>query len=230
MTERKRLGLVSCGIILCILVAGLVLFHPGAGPAHAGSGSTLQPATGPSADHGGTVPGTAQDVQIQSATGVPAGSTGNGTGASGTASAVPAAGQAQDSTRSWLFAVNTSAWPPDEYFVVATSARPRVMAAAYFCVAEPPAGFLQQALSAPAQCPEQPASPGGTGISIDPIPGHYVGDRFTLTGTTNLAAGDEILVVITPVSFGPTEKNGDRDVGGTSGMATVLAAGPAGSG
>ena len=227
MTERKRLIRVSCGIILCILAAGLFLYL-GTGPAP-GTGSTLQSATGPSSGYSKAVPGTAQEAQNLSAAGTPAGS-GNGTGTSEMASAMPVTGQAQDSTRSWLFSVNTSAWPPDEYFVVATSVRPRVMAAAYFCVVEPPGGFLQQALSAPAQCPAQPVNPGGTGIGIDPIPGHYAGDRFTLTGTTNLAAGDEILIVITPVSFGPTEKNGDREVGGTSGMATVLAAGPAGAG
>ena len=229
MTEKKCLVLVWCGIVLCILVAGLSLYLM-AGQAHPGTGDTLQSATGPSADISGAVPGTAQEAQNRSTAGVPAGSAGNGTGAPGSASTVPAVGQVQDSTRSWLFVVNTSVWPPDEYFVVATSARPRVMAAAYFCIAEPPSAFVQQALYAPAQCQVQPVNPGGTGISIDPIPGHYAGDRFTLTGTTNLAAGDEILIVITPVSFGPTEKNGDREVGGTSGMATVLAAVQPGSG
>jgi len=229
MTERKHLVLVSCGIVLCILVAGLALYY-GAGLTPPGSGSKIQPATGPSAEYNGAAPGTLQDAQNPSVTGVPAGSSGNGSGASGAEYNVSAGGQAQDSTRSWSFEVDTSAWPPDEYFLVATSARPRVMAAAYFCVAEPPAGFLQQALSSPAQCPVQPVNSGGTGISIDPVPGHYVGDRFTITGTTNLAAGDEILIVITPVSFGPTKKNEVGEPGGTSGMATVLAAGPAGSG
>ena len=143
--------------------------------------------------------------------------------------ASPPAGRCGTVTRSWHFDVDTSTWPPDEYLVVATSIQPRVTATARFCVAEPPAGYLQPALFAPAKDPVQPENQSYAGIGIDPVPDHYTGDRFAITGTTNLAAGDEILIVITPVSFGPT-KGEVGEVGGTSGMATVLADGPAGTG
>jgi hypothetical protein len=229
MTERKRL--ILCGIVLAVLVAGLALYQ-GAGPAHQYTGSTVQPAIGGpySGDYDGAAPGALHDAGNQSIIGIPAQAAGNGTGDPGPAYNQSAVREVQDSMRSWRFDVDTSTWPPDEYFVVATSARPRTMAAAYFCVAEPPAGFLQQALSLPAKGPVQPVNTGSTGISIDPIQGHYAGDRFAITGTTNLVTGDEILIVITPVSFGPTKKNEAGETGGTSGMATVLAAGPAGSG
>ena len=75
----------------------------------------------------------------------------------------------------------------------------------------------------------QPENQSYAGIGIDPS-GPYTGTRFAITGTTNLAAGDEILIVITPVPFGPTVKGEVGEVGGTSGMATVLADGPAGHG
>jgi hypothetical protein len=228
MTERKHL--VLCGIVLAILVAGLALYYE-AGISVPDSHGTVQPATSSLARISSSAVQSIPVPENRSVTGAPAQAAGNRTGDSGPAYSLSSAGlQVQDSTRSWRFDVDTSSWPPDEYFVIATSARPRVTAAAYFCVAESPAGFLQQVLSAPAKSPVQPLNPEGNGISIDPIPGHYVGDRFAITGTTNLAAGDRILIVITPVSFGPTKKNEVGETGGTSGMATVLSADPAGSG
>jgi hypothetical protein len=53
---------------------------------------------------------------------------------------------------------------------------------------------------------------------IDPIPDHAVGDRFTITGNTNLAVGDELMVEISSESFRPTNKmqpSGFSGAGGT---------------
>lgn len=56
---------------------------------------------------------------------------------------------------------------------------------------------------------------------IDPIPDHAVGDRFTVTGSTNLAAGDKLLVEITSSSFKPTSKSQPSGFSGSGGMVEV---------
>ena len=120
--------------------------------------------------------------KTRSVPGAPAQAAGNGTGDPGPAYSQSAGRQVRDSTRSWHFDVDTSTWPPDEYLVVATSIQPRVTATARFCVAEPPAGYLQPALFAPAKDPVQPENQSYAGIGIDPVPDHYTGDRFAITG------------------------------------------------
>lgn len=54
---------------------------------------------------------------------------------------------------------------------------------------------------------------------INPIGDHYVGDQFTIGGTTNLAAGDNLQVEITSSSFAPTKKTTD---GSFSGIAKTV--------
>ncbi len=58
-------------------------------------------------------------------------------------------------------------------------------------------------------------------IRIDTIGDQSVGSTFTLTGTTNLVAGDDILVDVTSASFSPTEKTQAAEFGSVSGTATV---------
>ncbi|MGE5832623.1 MAG: MEMAR_RS02690 family S-layer glycoprotein [Methanomicrobiales archaeon] len=58
-------------------------------------------------------------------------------------------------------------------------------------------------------------------IRIDTISDHYVGDTFTITGTTNLAEGDQILMTVVSSSFQPTEKTQTGEFSGTSGTVTV---------
>ncbi len=60
-----------------------------------------------------------------------------------------------------------------------------------------------------------------SGALIDPIPEHTVGDRFTISGTTNLAAGDNLMVEITSSSFSPTSKASPGGFSGSSGMVQV---------
>lgn len=57
---------------------------------------------------------------------------------------------------------------------------------------------------------------------IDPIGDHAVGDRFTITGSTNLAVGDDLLVEITSSSFKPTSKSSPSGFSGASGMVKVV--------
>jgi len=58
-------------------------------------------------------------------------------------------------------------------------------------------------------------------IRIDTIGDKYVGDTFKITGTTNLAEGDTILMTVTSSSFQPTEKTQTGEFSGSSGSVTV---------
>jgi PGF-CTERM protein len=58
-------------------------------------------------------------------------------------------------------------------------------------------------------------------INIDTIGDKYVGDTFKITGTTNLAEGDQILITVTSSSFQPTEKTQTGEFSGASGTVTV---------
>lgn len=57
---------------------------------------------------------------------------------------------------------------------------------------------------------------------INPIGDRYVGDTFTLSGSTNLAVGDDLLVEIYSSSFGPTQKVQGSGFSGSSGTVTVM--------
>jgi len=58
-------------------------------------------------------------------------------------------------------------------------------------------------------------------ITILPVDGKQVSDNFTLAGTTNLAAGDKVLVEVISSSFGPAAKTESGEFSGTSGTVTV---------
>jgi hypothetical protein len=58
---------------------------------------------------------------------------------------------------------------------------------------------------------------------IDPVGDHAVGDKFTITGSTNLAAGDDLQVDVYSSSFKPTGKNQDSTFSGASGVVQVTA-------
>jgi hypothetical protein len=57
---------------------------------------------------------------------------------------------------------------------------------------------------------------------INPVGDHAVGDRFTIGGSTNLAAGDNLMVEISSSSFKPTEKVQSGEFSGTSGEVQVM--------
>jgi len=58
-------------------------------------------------------------------------------------------------------------------------------------------------------------------LRIDTIGDKYVGETFAITGTTNLAEGDQILMTVTSASFQPTEKTQTGEFSGSSGTVTV---------
>ncbi len=57
---------------------------------------------------------------------------------------------------------------------------------------------------------------------INPIGDRYVGDKFTISGSTNLAVGDELMVEVISSSFKPTEKTQSGEFSGTSGTVKVV--------
>jgi trimeric autotransporter adhesin len=63
---------------------------------------------------------------------------------------------------------------------------------------------------------------------ISPIPNHAVGDRFTIVGKTNLAAGDPLNVEIRSSTFAPATKLQNGGFSGSSGRVPVLS-GPGGN-
>jgi len=58
-------------------------------------------------------------------------------------------------------------------------------------------------------------------IRINPIGEKMVGDKFTLSGTTNLAVDDELLVEVTSSSFAPTQKTQSGEFSGATGTVKV---------
>jgi trimeric autotransporter adhesin len=58
-------------------------------------------------------------------------------------------------------------------------------------------------------------------IAVDPISNKNIGDKFTLTGKTNLAVEDEILVEIYSSSFKPTQKTQSGEFSGATGNVKV---------
>jgi hypothetical protein len=58
--------------------------------------------------------------------------------------------------------------------------------------------------------------------SINPIGDRQQGEKFTINGTTNLAAGDNLMVDITSSSFNPTSKTEPSGFSGAGGMVQVV--------
>jgi len=56
---------------------------------------------------------------------------------------------------------------------------------------------------------------------INPVNDHVVGEQFTITGSTNLAVDDNLLVEITSSSFKPTSKSQNAEFSGASGTVKV---------
>ncbi len=60
-------------------------------------------------------------------------------------------------------------------------------------------------------------------IMIDTIGNQYVGETFAISGTTNLAVGDSLIVEVTSASFKPTEKTQSGGFSGNGGTVLVTA-------
>ena len=56
---------------------------------------------------------------------------------------------------------------------------------------------------------------------INPVGNHVVGEQFTISGSTNLAAGDNLMVEVTSSSFKPTYKSQSAEFSGAAGMVKI---------
>ncbi|MBR6447941.1 MAG: PGF-CTERM sorting domain-containing protein, partial [Methanomicrobium sp.] len=58
-------------------------------------------------------------------------------------------------------------------------------------------------------------------IRVNSVGDHYIGDQFKITGTTNLAVGDDLIVEVTSSSFQPTQKTQSGEFSGVSSTVKV---------
>ncbi len=58
-------------------------------------------------------------------------------------------------------------------------------------------------------------------IRVNSVGDHYIGDRFKITGMTNLAVGDALIVEVTSSSFQPTQKTQSGEFSGVSSTVKV---------
>ena len=65
-------------------------------------------------------------------------------------------------------------------------------------------------------------------LTIDPVGDQEAGTSFTISGTTNLAPNNRLLIEINPAAFVPGDKNQQTSTTGVSGTATVFAGNPNG--
>jgi hypothetical protein len=82
--------------------------------------------------------------------------------------------------------------------------------------------LITSSIPAPAQIQTYQVPPDGYWIQIDPIGDKYVGESFTITSTTNLSAGEEILVQVYSSTFFPGPKMQTREFSGATGAVTVI--------
>jgi PGF-CTERM protein len=59
-------------------------------------------------------------------------------------------------------------------------------------------------------------------IILDPISDKHIGDKFTITGSTNLAVGDQIQIEVYSSSFKPTQKTASGAFNGATGTIPVI--------
>jgi inhibitor of cysteine peptidase len=118
-------------------------------------------------------------------------------------------------TRVFSFDVDTSTFKPDEYIVIASGVLQEDSGNALFNILAAPSG---QMFANPTQTP-QPRTTGKDGfyITINPISDKVVGDKFSITGTTNLPADAEMLIQVYSASFKPTQKSQSGEFSGATG-------------
>jgi hypothetical protein len=94
--------------------------------------------------------------------------------------------------RAWHFDVDTTSFRPDEYIVTAGAVVEEATGTALFNVVERSSANVNRAPGGQATS-FRPATPGYY-ITINPIGDRYIGEKFTITGRTNLPEGAEMLV------------------------------------
>ncbi|MFA5331476.1 MAG: beta-propeller domain-containing protein [Methanoregula sp.] len=128
--------------------------------------------------------------------------------------------------RTWSFAVDASTFKPDEYLVMATAVHEDVTATSLFNVLVASPGQRSSGSGSSGTYRTSPDTGNGYFIAIDPVGDRYIGDRFTITGTTNLPADEEILVEVYSSSFSPTQKSQSGEFSGATGTVKASSSSP----
>jgi uncharacterized secreted protein with C-terminal beta-propeller domain len=116
-------------------------------------------------------------------------------------------------TRTWQFDIDTKTFRPDEYIVTAGAVVQEATGTALFNLRDCSTETKQQQVLKTSQ----PAATNGSFIAVNPIGEYCVGDRISITGQTNLAADDEILVQVYSASFKPVQKSQSGEFSGATG-------------
>ena len=123
--------------------------------------------------------------------------------------------------RTWSYDVDLSTFKPDEYIVKASVTEGDTTGTILFNVLEGSStGTGTAAARSPGFTSTSPAA-GYYYIAIDPIGDRHVGDKFTITGRTNLPEGTDILVEVYASSFKPTSKSQSGEFSGATGTVRV---------
>ena len=117
-------------------------------------------------------------------------------------------------TRIWHYRLNVPVSKPDEYIVTASSVNEDVGSSSLFNVLE---GTRTENITALNRTEPILSKDKKYYITIDPVGDRYVGEQFTISGSTNLPMDDAaILVQVYSSSFYPSQKNVAGDDTGAS--------------
>lgn len=104
--------------------------------------------------------------------------------------------------RTWIFAVDLSQLPPDQYVVKASSPKGGAASTSIFILNSGQRSPRQPDLNSTTS-PETPAGTSSSAITINPISDQYPGDSLVITGTTTLPQDADIRIEIGSTSFTP---------------------------
>ncbi len=201
MTQKNPQCLIISGIITSLVIAWLVMVL--ITPAFAGNSST-EPAFTSSYQRDVTLQSAAQSMVPDNDTGEEQTEVADVLSPLGTGD------------RAWQFYVDTTTFKPDEYIVTAEAVVEKATGTALFNV-------LDHSSSGQGGAPQktQVTSPrpalGEYYITIDPISDRVVGEKFSITGRTNLPESSEMLVQVYSSSFKPTQKSQSGEFSGATG-------------
>ncbi|MFA4877618.1 MAG: beta-propeller domain-containing protein [Methanoregula sp.] len=127
-------------------------------------------------------------------------------------------------TRWFSYDVDTSSFKPDEYLVTVQAVKELTADSALFNVLEGPA---RQSMVTPTMTPSpRVTDKNGYYISINPIGDHFIGEKFSITGTTNIPADADLLVQVVSSSFKPTQKSQSGEFSGRAGTIRTSSSAP----
>lgn len=127
-------------------------------------------------------------------------------------------------TRIWRYVLDTASFSPDEYLIKTSAVNEDASGVVLFNVLP---GVRTENVPKMNRTVHIPAEGEKYYITVDPVGDRYVGERFIITGSTNLPVGEDILVEVYTSSFKPTQKSESGEFSGAT--ATTGGSEPSGS-